>query len=66
MKLGAMGDVAWGKVGAGALHYNVDGQQVVMKKNGGGEGERDERREDRNKSCIYMFFLFSDEWVSKA
>ena len=37
-KLGAMGDVAWGKVGAGALHYNVDGQQVAMKKNERGEG----------------------------
>lgn len=37
-KLGAMGDVAWGKVGAGALHYNADGQQVAMKKNGGGRG----------------------------
>ena len=23
-----MGDVPWGKVGAGALHYNADGRQV--------------------------------------
>lgn len=28
-KLEAIGDVAWGKVGAGALHYNADGQQVL-------------------------------------
>lgn len=27
-RLEAMGDVPWGKVGAGALHYNADGQQV--------------------------------------
>ncbi|CBN74909.1 katanin p80 subunit [Ectocarpus siliculosus] len=26
-RLEAMGDVPWGKVGAGALHYNADGQQ---------------------------------------
>ncbi|CAB1105812.1 unnamed protein product [Ectocarpus sp. CCAP 1310/34] len=26
-QLEAMGDVPWGKVGAGALHYNADGQQ---------------------------------------
>lgn len=28
-KLEAMGDVAWGKVGAGAFHYNSDGRQVL-------------------------------------
>lgn len=27
-RLEAMGDVPWGKVGAGALHYNADGRQV--------------------------------------
>lgn len=27
-RLQAMGDVPWGKVGAGALHYNADGRQV--------------------------------------
>lgn len=27
-RLEAIGDVPWGKVGAGALHYNADGQQV--------------------------------------
>lgn len=25
-----MGDVPWGKVGAGALHYNADGRQVEI------------------------------------
>lgn len=25
-----MGDVPWGKVGAGALHYNADGRQVKI------------------------------------
>ncbi|CAN0122144.1 unnamed protein product, partial [Ectocarpus fasciculatus] len=28
-RLEAMGDVPWGKVGAGALHYNADGQQLL-------------------------------------
>lgn len=26
-----MGDVPWGKVGAGALHYNADSRQVSPK-----------------------------------
>lgn len=30
-RLEAMGDVPWGKVGAGALHYNADGRQVTPK-----------------------------------
>lgn len=29
-RLEAMGDVPWGKVGAGALHYNADGRQVRL------------------------------------
>eukprot|EP00752_Nemacystus_decipiens_P010922 g9706.t1 len=28
-RLEAMGDVPWGKVGAGALHYNADGRQLL-------------------------------------
>lgn len=27
-KLKTMGDMGWGKVGVGALHYNADGRQV--------------------------------------